>query len=226
MNIRTALYLLLAAVCTSSLGAIDPPGSKADSSAKPSDIAENTTVSADESEDSPIKFSSPDNHFALRVSEDPDPSQESSKAEIIEKSSGKVLADLGNAYSSQLSRSILLWSSDSKRFAYGTGDDRQRETTIYFWNGSSFKAVALPVDLPAPDIKFHKGADRDVKNYGGGEKPVRWLKSGDLEISSESMMLSRVDDLTYTGTILITIGFDAQHHARIKHVSKTKTRAE
>jgi hypothetical protein len=191
-------------------------------------VGSTTLLAATETpdENSPIKFPSPDKRFALRVSEAQDKQDGDSKIDIIETASGKVVGDLGATYFSQLSKTVLIWSADSKWVAYGSGGDRQRETTVYFWNGSAFESAPLPDDLPGPDIKFHKGAGREVKNYGGGVKPVRWLKSGELELSSEEMMMSRVDSLTYTGTVLITIGFDTQHHASIKNVSKTKTRAE
>jgi hypothetical protein len=191
-------------------------------------VGSTTLLAAAETSDenSPIRFPSPDKRFALRISEAQDKQDGDSKIDIIEVASGRAVGDLGATYFSQLSKTVLIWSADSKWVAYGTGGDRQRETTVYFWNGSAFEPVPLPDDLPGPEIKFHKGAGRDVKNYGGGVKPVRWLKSGELELSSEEMMMSRVDNLTYTGWVLITIGFDAQHHASIKSVSKTKTRAE
>jgi hypothetical protein len=63
-----------------------------------------------------------------------------------------------------------------------------------------------------------------VKNYGGAVKPLRWVKPGELEVSSDSMMLSRDDGATYTGVVVITVAFDAQHHGSVKKVGKTKTR--
>ena len=86
--------------------------------------------------------------------------------------------------------------------------------------------VPLPDDLPGPAIKFRKGAGGGVKNYGGAVKPLRWLKSGELELSSDSMMLSRVDGRTYTGVVVITLAFDAQHHASVQKVGKTKTKVD
>ena len=64
------------------------------------------------------------------------------------------------------------------------------------------------------------------KNYGGGVTPLRWLKSGELELSSEDMMLSRDDGKSYTGLLRFTISFDAQHKASVKTVGKTKTEVE
>lgn len=182
---------------------------------------------AQDPDEEPISFRSPDGRFDLRITDGPkNNNQGDSTLEVFETASNKVVGDLGPMSSSQLSRSVLVWSADSKRIAFGSGGDRHRETAVYFWNGSVFDSVPLPEDLPSPKIKFRKGANGAVKNYGGGVRPIRWLKSGDLELSNEEMMLSRVDDMTYTGTIVITIGFDAQRHAAVKKVSKTKTRVE
>ena len=56
--------------------------------------------------------------------------------------------------------------------------------------------------------------------------PLRWLKSGDLEMSSDEMMLSRDDGKSYTGVLRFTVSFDAQHHASVKEIGKTKTEVE
>jgi hypothetical protein len=170
---------------------------------------------------SSIKFPSPDGRFALRVSGAEDEFAEV-KIELVEKSSGKAMLDLGSIQRKRLPD--LLWSPDSKWVAYGTRDNRQGETNVYFWNGSAFEEVPLPDPLPGPDIKFRKGGNDHVKNYGGAVKPLKWLKSGGLVLSSDVMMLR--DDGTYTGTIEITIAFDAQHHASIQKVSKSKTKVE
>jgi hypothetical protein len=37
------------------------------------------------------------------------------------------------------------------------------------------------------------------------------------------MMLSRDDGKSYTGVLQFTISFDAQHHASVKKIGKTKT---
>ena len=110
--------------------------------------------------------------------------------------------------------------------AYGTRTNKEGEAGICFWNGSAFEEVPLPKNIPDPDIKFRKGAGTDVKNYGGAVQPVRWLKSGALEMSNDFMLLSRVDDHSYTGTVLFTVTFDAKHHASVKTLGKTKTEVD
>ena len=62
-----------------------------------------------------------------------------------------------------------------------------------------------------------------MKNYGGAVKPLRWSKSGELELSSDSIMMSREDGATYTGVAVFTLGFDSQHRALVRKVGKTKT---
>ena len=172
-------------------------------------------------EKSSTRFPSPDGRFALRVSED-------LKADLIERASGKVVLDLLEVlerYRNHPEETFLVWSADSKWVAYGTRGEREGDTTVYYWNGTEFKGVPLPEDLPGPNIKFPKGTN-DVKNYGGTIKPLRWLKNGDLELSSDSEMMSRDDGATYTGVVVITLKFDAQHRASVRKVGKTKTTVE
>jgi hypothetical protein len=145
------------------------------------------------------------------------------KIELIEKTSGEVMVDLGTAYPSHVSDTVLVWSTDSKRVAYATRGDREGETSVYFWNGSAFDQIPLPDNLPAPDIKLRKGASGGVKNYGGAAKPLRWLKSGALELSSDSIMTSRGDGVTYTGVLVVTLGFGSKNRAFVLIVGNTKT---
>jgi hypothetical protein len=177
-------------------------------------------------ENPPPRFSSPDGRFALRIIAPKEEESVEHRAELIEKASGKVMVDLGIAYQSHLSDTVLVWSADSRWAAFGTRDNRTGETSVYFWNGSAFELVDLPAELPEPDIKYRKGTEGAVKNYGGGVKPVRWLKPGKLELSSDSTMLSRVDERTYTGEVRFTIAFDARHRARVQKVGKTRTKVD
>ena len=176
---------------------------------------------------SSIKFPSPDGRFALRITELKESEVGELKVDLIEKASGKVLVDLTTAYGKHLSDTVLVWSADSKWAAFATRDEREGATNVYFWNGLAFEDVPLPVDLPGPDIKFRpQDQAGGVKAYGGGVKPLRWLKSGSLELSSDSTMMSRESGDTYTGVLLITIAFDAKRHASVQKVGKTKTTVE
>jgi hypothetical protein len=181
-----------------------------------------------------IKYPSPDGRFALRITQSKDDEYHPT-VELIEKNSGKVMLILHSASDDELfdaSESVLVWSADSKSVAYGfrASPPGARLPSLgalaCFWNGSDFDKVFLPENLPSPRIKFPKGKDGNVKPYGGGVKPLRWLKSGDLEMSSEDMMLSRDDGKSYTGVLRFTVYFDAQHHPSVKKVGKTKTEVE
>jgi hypothetical protein len=109
----------------------------------------------------------------MRITEPAEGENAEVKIELIEKTSGKVTADLGTAYARHLSETVLVWSADSKWVAYATRGEREGETSVYFWNGLAFDQIPFPDDPPAPEIKFRKGASGDAKNYGGAVKPFR-----------------------------------------------------
>ncbi len=73
-----------------------------------------------------IKNPSPDGRFALRIFDE-------QKVELIEKASGRVMVDLGEAWHNpgQVSQ-ILVWSPDSKRVAYGNRGYKEGEVSVYF----------------------------------------------------------------------------------------------
>jgi hypothetical protein len=181
-----------------------------------------------------VKYQSPDGRFALRIVQ-PKDDEYHPMVDLIEKGSGNPLVNLHDSSESDAfdpSECVLVWSADSKRVAYGFRANppgaRMVElgTLVCFWNGSGFDKVFLPENLPQPDIKFPKGNGGNVKPYGGGVRPLRWLRSGDLEISNEEMMLSREDGKSYTGVLKFTISFDAQHYASVKKVGKSRTEVD
>ena len=133
-----------------------------------------------------IKYLSPDGRFALRITQ-PKDDEYHPTVELIEKDSGKVIVTLHSASDTELfdaSESVLVWSADSTSVAYGFRDSPpgvrvvSLGTLVCFWNGSGFDKVFLPENLPVPDIKFPEGKGGYEKPYGGGVKPLRWLKSG------------------------------------------------
>jgi hypothetical protein len=117
---------------------------------------------------------------------------------------------------------VLVWSADSKWMAYGTRTIGAGKTTIYFFDGSAFKELALPANLPEPKIKPRKG-DSGVKLKGYAEEPLKWINPGELQLSSKLMGIGRDVGYKYTGSILITVVFDAHHGATVKKVTPTKT---
>jgi hypothetical protein len=139
-----------------------------------------------------IKYASPDGKFALRITQ-PKDDEYHPVVELIEKDSGKVILMLHDGSDTDLfdpSECVLVWSADSQRSAYGFRANppgarvEERSALICFWNGSGFDKVFLPENLPSPRIKFPKVKEENVKPYGGGVTPLRWLNSGELELSS------------------------------------------
>src|SRR5438034_521731 len=168
---------------------------------------------------SAIKFPSPDGRFALRVAD--------LKVDLIETPSGKVMLDLGTLWvdredARNKDEPALVWSSDSKWVAYGTRTLQSGSTTVYFWDGSAFKEFALPAKLPEPKIKPRKG-DSGVKLKGYAVEPLKWINPGELELSNKLMGEGRDIGFHYTGSIVITVTFDARHRASVKKITGTKT---
>ncbi len=168
---------------------------------------------------SALKFPSLDGRFALRVAD--------LKVDLIDTPSGNVMFDLGTLWVNRederdKEKPVLVWSSDSKWVAYGTRTFASGSTTVYFWDGSAFKELALPAKLPEPKIKPRKG-DSGVKLKGYAVEPLKWIKPGELELSSKLMGEGRDIGFHYTGSIEITVTFDTRHHASVKKVTGTKT---
>ena len=168
---------------------------------------------------SAVGFASPDGRFALRVAD--------LKVDLIETTTGKVIVDLGTLWinrddESDREHPVLVWSGDSKWVAYGTRTFASGSTTVYFWDGSAFKELALPAKLPEPKIKARKG-DGGVKLKGYAVEPLKWINPGELEMSSKLMGEGRDIGFHYTGSIVITVTFDARHRASVKKITGTKT---
>ena len=168
---------------------------------------------------SAIKFPSPDGRFALRVAD--------LKVDLIETASGKVMVDLGTLWVNRdderdKEEAVLVWAADSKWVAYGTRTGTAGSTKVYFLDGSAFKELALPAKLPEPKIKPRKG-DSGVKLKGYAVEPLKWLSPGELQLSSKLMGVGRDVGFDYRGSIVITVAFDARHHASVKKVTGTKT---
>jgi hypothetical protein len=138
---------------------------------------------------------SPDGKYAMRIAYDAelnesllaadgrrDPEQIDSetiyRVELVALPAGTPLLDLmagednlgGGANFEGLT---MLWSADSKWFAYYWTYPRVGYTTVYRWSGGKFQRMNEPERLAVP-------TDGDVRNEY--IKPLRWLKPGTLEL--------------------------------------------
>jgi uncharacterized delta-60 repeat protein len=117
-----------------------------------------------------------------------------SHAELIEKATGQVLCDLTNADIGVggAREGSVLWSPDSKRFAYVASDlshagslfrkaavpPQKTQTTVYQNSDKSFTKIDLPLDQPPG-----KENDPDIKGAVMGHEfvtPVRWADANTL----------------------------------------------
>jgi hypothetical protein len=149
---------------------------------------------------------------------------ETKPAAIIDQESHKVLLQLESPLRPKEDK--VLWSADSKWLAFNHRGNKQTELSAYFWNGESFEKVTLP-ELPEPKLTFRPNkkplAEQVVHFDEDTVTPLRWLKSGALEVSREyGMTDSTVESISYSRVYIITIGFDAKRVAFVQNITKQK----
>jgi dipeptidyl aminopeptidase/acylaminoacyl peptidase len=144
-----------------------------------------------------IDWTSPDGRYSIRKTfTDPLDLTESkvSHAELIEKATGQTICDLSNADIGvgDAREGSVLWSPDSKRFAYMASDlsqarslfsipgppPQRTQTTVYQSSGKSFTKIDLPLDQPPG-----KESDPEIRGAVMGHEfvsPVRWADANTL----------------------------------------------
>ena len=144
-----------------------------------------------------VDWTSPDGRYSIRKTfTDPLDLAESkvSHAELIEKATGQTLCDLTNADIGVggAREGSVLWSPDSKRFAYVASDlshagrlfskaavpPQKTQTTVYQNSDKSFTKIDLPFDQPPG-----KENDPEMKGAVMGHEfvtPVRWADANTL----------------------------------------------
>lgn len=143
-----------------------------------------------------VDWTSPDGRYSIRkIFTDPLDLTDSkvSHAELIEKATGQTLCDLTNSDIGVdgTREGSVLWSPDSKRFAYVASDlshagifrkeavpPQKTQTTVYQNSDKSFTKVDLPIDQPPG-----KENDPEIKGAVMGHEfvtPVRWTDANTL----------------------------------------------
>ena len=138
-----------------------------------------------------VDWTSPDGRYSIhKTFTDPLELSDSkvSHAELIEKATGQTVCDLTNADIGvgDTREGSVLWSPDSKRFAYVASNLRKgKQTTVYQSSGNSFAKVNLRFDQPPG-----KESDPEIKGAVMGLEfvsPVRWA-------NANTLILERNDD--------------------------------
>ncbi len=143
---------------------------------------------------------------------------------ILELKSHKVVLEFETPLRENEDKAV--WSADSKRLALNHLGNKTGEMKVFFSDGDSFKEVQLP-ELPEIQLKMRPShnpeGDSTVHFDYDKVTPLRWLKSGALVLSRErSETDTTAQEVTYSRTYLITIGFNAKHEAFVQDVIRQK----
>jgi uncharacterized delta-60 repeat protein len=136
-----------------------------------------------------VDWISPDGRYAIRKTFSNPLDLTDSKvthAEVIEKATGQALCDLSAEDIGTRSNreGTVLWSPDSKRFAYQSTDSthipQKAQTTVYQQSGKSFVKMNLPLNQPPG-----KESDPQISRAALGHEfitPTRWENPNTLTL--------------------------------------------
>jgi len=132
-----------------------------------------------------VDWVSPDKKYSIRkVFSEALPREDCkvTKAEVIERAIGKVVGDLSEAdMGTGMNREgKVLWSPDSKKFAYFSEEERNGQTIVFAHDGTTFEPIDLAeAELPGRAIGSDlKGAAR----IHGTVQPLQWTKPAVLVV--------------------------------------------
>ena len=175
-----------------------------------------------------VDWTSPDGRYSIRKTFT-DPlelaASKVSHAELIEKATGQTVCDLTNADigAGGSREGSVLWSPDSKRFAYVASDlshagrlfsktatpPQKTQTTVYQNSYKSFTKIDLPLDQPPG-----KENDPEIKGAVMGHEfvtPVRWADANTLMLERhdyyEKLMPSSGSTHGFARLYEITVSF-------------------
>jgi len=154
---------------------------------------------------------SPDGRFAMALEDGKDGEV---RITLVETKTHKFLhklADSGHPYSDA---SRILWSPDSKRFAFYEEDRKRNWTYLYIRKDSGFEQVELP-DLPECD---HPGLAGYINS---NLAPKSWVKPDTLVLIAHDEWTTE-DNKAHECNRTVTIAIDSSGKASIQSVQEKK----
>jgi len=131
------------------------------------------------------QFPSPDGRFCVRLEKTEDADGiVMTQVDLVSVKSGEKLCELGTAGNPWAADIRVLWSPDSRRFAYVAPGRRGDWTDIWVLNEKSFKQVFLP-EMPSFGYKNLNGG-HVAKTVVASYSAVRWIKPDVLLIDNAS----------------------------------------
>ncbi len=158
-----------------------------------------------------LKDASPDRQFAMSVDDRGDGDV---ATELVESKTQKFLLKLDDNGHPFCDADRILWSPDSKRFAFQYKDRRGDHTSIYIRKGSDFENVELP-DIPECE---HPGLEGYIIDEFTAKK---WVTPDALLLLAHSEWSSK-NDKSNACDRTVTIVLDSNGKASVKNIQETK----
>ena len=158
-----------------------------------------------------LKDRSPDGQFAMSLKDEKDHEVSITLVETKRHKFVQKLSDSGHPYSDG---ARILWSPDSKRFAYSEENRKGKLTQLYIRKDSSFEDVELP-DLPECD---HPGLDGNIFSF---LTPKSWAKPDTLVLLAHDEW-STEDSKAHECDRTVTIAIDSSGKASIQSIQENK----
>jgi hypothetical protein len=158
-----------------------------------------------------LKDRSPDGQFAMCLKDEP---EDEVRIELVEAKSHKFLLKLSDSGHGFSDACRIVWSPDSKRFAFYEEDRKRNWTTVYIRKGSGFEQVELP-DLAECD---HPGLEGFINS---NLTPKSWTKPDTLVLIAHDEWTTQ-DDKFHECDRTVTIAIDSSGKASIQSIQENK----
>lgn len=158
-----------------------------------------------------IKDRSPDGQFAMSLQDEADREVRITLVETKTHKFVQKLSDSGHPYSDG---ARILWSPDSKRFAYSEENRKGKLTQLYIRKDSSFEDVELP-DIPECD---HPGLEGFINS---DLTPKSWTKPDTLVLTAHDEWTTE-DNKFHQCDRTVTIAIDSNGKASIQSIQQNK----